>query len=250
MTRFVTDLDGTLLNDEPALSPFTIETLRGLNIEVLVATGRPPRLVKHVADLDAIASVAICANGAFQLDLRNGEVTTVATVSANDGLAIASAVRAVEPSATFAVETAVGHRREHVYDSPFDVPDRFKGTLDEIVADGFAKMLIRTPDGVSSDQTLALQNAVGDLGSISISNTLFYELAPAGVTKASGIAHVVGDSDYVAYGDMPNDISMLEAATVGVAVSNAAPQVKSVADVVLSLSNNEDAVARDIASRH
>jgi 3-deoxy-D-manno-octulosonate 8-phosphate phosphatase KdsC-like HAD superfamily phosphatase len=41
---------------------------------------------------------------------------------------------------------------------------------------------------------------------------------------------------------------MLEAAAVGVAVANAQPRAKAVADVVSQYSNNEHAIAREITT--
>ena len=46
----------------------------------------------------------------------------------------------------------------------------------------------------------------------------------------------------MAFGDAENDIPMLRAAGVGVAMGNADPAVKAAADMV-TLSNNEDGIA-------
>ena len=44
----------------------------------------------------------------------------------------------------------------------------------------------------------------------------------------------------LAAGDQDNDISMIEAASMGVAMSNGAEHVKEIADKVTDRSNNED----------
>ena len=49
----------------------------------------------------------------------------------------------------------------------------------------------------------------------------------------------------IAIGDYNNDIGMIRAAGVGVAVANALPEVKAVADFI-STSNEENAIARVI----
>ena len=46
----------------------------------------------------------------------------------------------------------------------------------------------------------------------------------------------------MAFGDGENDISMIKAAGIGIAMSNADPDVRSAADMVTS-SNNNDGVA-------
>ena len=50
----------------------------------------------------------------------------------------------------------------------------------------------------------------------------------------------------VAVGDYDNDVTMLRAAGVGVAVANASPAARAAADR-LTVSNNESALARVIA---
>lgn len=68
-------------------------------------------------------------------------------------------------------------------------------------------------------------------------------------TKANAVRELaasVGASRIVAFGDNINDLPMLEAADVAVAVENALPEVKAVADIVIG-PNTEDSVARFIS---
>src|SRR2546429_570704 len=74
------------------------------------------------------------------------------------------------------------------------------------------------------------------------------EISAAGVTKQSGLAAVasrcgVAAEDIVAFGDMPNDVPMLEWVGHGVAMANAHPAVLPVADEVTA-ANTEDGVAQ------
>jgi Cof subfamily protein (haloacid dehalogenase superfamily) len=55
-------------------------------------------------------------------------------------------------------------------------------------------------------------------------------------------------SDVTVFGDSVNDIGMFKLAGTSVAVSNALDEVKEVADIVLPHSNDEDAVAKYLAS--
>jgi len=50
----------------------------------------------------------------------------------------------------------------------------------------------------------------------------------------------------VAVGDEENDIAMLNAAHIGVAVKNATPEVKAAADYVTEHDNNHNAIAEVI----
>ena len=61
------------------------------------------------------------------------------------------------------------------------------------------------------------------------------EISAAGVTKASTLATLaaemgVGPDDVVAFGDMPNDLPMLEWAGTSYAMANAHPTVRDLAD--------------------
>ena len=56
--------------------------------------------------------------------------------------------------------------------------------------------------------------------------------------------------DVTVFGDSVNDIGMFKLAGTSVAVSNALEEVKAVADVILPHSNDEDAVAKYLESKH
>ena len=75
----------------------------------------------------------------------------------------------------------------------------------------------------------------------------FLELVPKGIDKAQSLLRLLSKinltpADLMAFGDGYNDLSMLKLAGVGVAMANAAPEVRADADYV-TLSNEEDGVA-------
>ena len=76
----------------------------------------------------------------------------------------------------------------------------------------------------------------------------YYEILPLNVTKGYGLEIMrnkcnMKDYTFVAVGDYNNDIEMLKTADVGVCPSNAADDVKEIADIVLDVSCDEDAIA-------
>jgi hydroxymethylpyrimidine pyrophosphatase-like HAD family hydrolase len=86
------------------------------------------------------------------------------------------------------------------------------------------------------------------LAAVTQAGLSFIEICPPGVDKATGLA-VVADSlgvdprDVLVFGDMPNDVPMFEwAGWSRVAVANAHPTVRALADEVTS-SNDRDGVA-------
>lgn len=88
--------------------------------------------------------------------------------------------------------------------------------------------------------------------SLEITNSLptNIEVNPAGVNKANGIERVCKElgitmDQVMAVGDSLNDIKMIEAAGLGVAMGNAQDAIKDVADHITD-TNNNDGVAKAI----
>jgi hydroxymethylpyrimidine pyrophosphatase-like HAD family hydrolase len=89
--------------------------------------------------------------------------------------------------------------------------------------------------------------AAGDLVGIVMAGEGIVELLPLGLTKATGLSLAarrlgVTAAETIAFGDMPNDMPMFAWAGHGVAMANAHPDLKAVADEV-TLSNDEDGIA-------
>jgi hydroxymethylpyrimidine pyrophosphatase-like HAD family hydrolase len=83
--------------------------------------------------------------------------------------------------------------------------------------------------------------------SVTYSGSDFLEITLGGVHKGEVLAAFcaqlgIAAHSVVAFGDMPNDLPMLQWAGLGVAVANAHPLVLQAADVI-TLSNEEDGVA-------
>lgn len=80
------------------------------------------------------------------------------------------------------------------------------------------------------------------------SEKTLYEILPKGVSKGSGmkrLASLLGVDKTVAVGDYFNDISMIKAAKVGIAVGNAVDEAKEAADIV-TVDNDHSAIAKII----
>lgn len=83
------------------------------------------------------------------------------------------------------------------------------------------------------------------------SSNRYVEFNPKGSDKGSAgleLADMLGipRNEVAALGDNLNDAAQIKAAGVGVAVANAKPEIKEMADLVLSKTNNEGAVAEFI----
>ncbi|EGX61640.1 hydrolase [Streptomyces zinciresistens K42] len=121
------------------------------------------------------------------------------------------------------------------------------GRRDDLWCEPISKVLLRHPT-LSDDELAATARAVvGSLATVTMSGPGTVELQPCGITKATGLAlaaeHLgLGAHETIAFGDMPNDIPMFDWAARGVAMANAHPELKAVADAI-TLSNEDDGIA-------
>ena len=81
-----------------------------------------------------------------------------------------------------------------------------------------------------------------------ISAPQYFEMLPLNISKGSALKKMreechMNDYTFVAVGDYNNDIEMLKYADVGICPSNATDDVKQIADIVLDVSCDEDAIA-------
>ena len=122
-------------------------------------------------------------------------------------------------------------------------------SIEDLLSAPAVKLLIRKAGARSADMAAELAKHVGIEGDITYStNNGLIEIVPLGINKATGIAELarpqgITDDDWVAFGDMPNDVPMLLRAGHGVAMGNAHPDVLAVADEVTT-PNTDDGVAR------
>ncbi|BBZ06533.1 phosphoglycolate phosphatase [Mycolicibacterium doricum] len=202
------DIDGTLTSNG-ALSSKAIGSIRDARrnaTQIVLVTGRIGR--------ELSADFPNLANHADALVLENGAVAVV------DGEPVAL-TPAVEP------------------------------TLDaELSARGIPFRRGQALIATDSQYALSAVEAIGKLGLDCqiIRNRGALMILPAGVTKGTSLCGVLArmnrsPHNTIAIGDAENDVSMMAAAELGVAVANALPSVKAHADEVLD-DNDGEGVAR------
>ncbi|MGA5418432.1 HAD family hydrolase [Streptomyces pseudogriseolus] len=249
-----TDLDGTLLRGDDTLSHRSLAALaraERAGARHLVVTGRPAPRVRSLLDDLGCTGLAVCGQGAQvydaaahrmlwsvrldrelaenalgKIEAEVGEVYAAVDQDGVDGLTL------IEP----------GYRMPHPTLPAVPVDRR-----DDLWARPISKVLLRHPELSDDALTAAARSVVGSLATVTMSGPGTVELQPCGVTKATGLAlaaeHLgLRPEDTIAFGDMPNDIPMLRWAGHGVAMANAHPELKAVADEV-TLSNEDDGVA-------
>ncbi len=218
-------------------------------------TGRPARWMSVVSGHLAGHGLAIIANGAAVHDLRAGELVEAFPLPESDALAFASALREAVPGTSFAVERTDSFRREPEYEAIEPDQARLPAPLEELLiadpARPLLKLLAKHPV-LDPDDFLATAAALaGHSCEVTRSSeSALLEISGAGVSKASTLAKCCAErgvtaAEVVAFGDMPNDLAMLEWAGTSYAVANAHPRVLA-ATTHRARSNEEDGVARVI----
>ncbi len=246
-----TDFDGTLLGHDREISGRTRETLERLaesHLDFVVITGRPPRFCERVLEQTGIPTRLICANGAVGYDPLSGDVTQFATLDLDVAFSVLDDLRRGLPDAGFCAELgdefAADHRWFEVAGrEPRDAIDDLRDYLDHRVH----KLLVALPDHTPDEALVRIQEITGERANPTHAGLAFIELMPPGVDKAFGLRRLCADSgvrpdQVIAFGDMPNDVAMLEWAGWGVAVGNAHDTAKAAADEVTE-TNIDDGVA-------
>jgi HAD superfamily hydrolase (TIGR01484 family) len=245
------DIDGTLLKwidgagttyEEiaPAVGE-AVRRARDAGCHIVLASGRSPHAMTTVADLlelhlDGGKPLWIVAsNGAVVFRYPPLEVVKEETFDA------APAVRAVlerHPTALVAVEErGVGYRVTEEFPTGELSGEMIITHLDDLVAAPVSRVIIRDPQA-TADDFLTLAQELGLHGTDYVVGwTAWLDLAPVGVSKASGVAYVaeqfgVSAADVLAIGDGRNDIELLSWAGRGVAMGQAVQAVIDAADDV------------------
>lgn len=247
-----TDLDGTLLGSDGTVSARTrrvLQELDAMGVPVVFVTGRPVRWMEALWSDVGGHGLAVCSNGGIVYDVTRHDVRSALTVPRDVAMQVAGRLRAEAPETTFALEKTSGFAREEAFatrhPAPVDIPT---GRLEAIFDDQVVKLLALHRGYTPEAYWHHARELVGDLVEVTWSSSFpLLEMSAPGVTKASTLARLcaqldVGPDDVVAFGDMPNDIAMLEWAGRSFAMAGGHDDVRRVADEVAP-SNDEDGVA-------
>lgn len=251
-----TDLDGTLLHSDGTVTDRTravLDELDDRGVPVVFTTGRPVRWMEELWDAVGGHGLAICSNGGIVYDVAGRRVRDFSAVPREVGLEVAERVRAAVPGTTFAIEHTSGWASEGGFPHhPDDAETVRRGPWESIYVDDVVKVLAVHRELDPEDFWRQVDAAVGGLVTTTWSSTFaLVEISAAGVTKATTLAGIaaemgVGAQDVVAFGDMPNDLAMLEWAGTSYAMANAHASVRDLADH-LAPGNDEDGVAAVLA---
>lgn len=262
------DIDGTLLipdfekgfSAEQVTEPVRDAVLAAVDagVHVVLASGRAPLsmaglsdrlgLTRAVVERDGDRVWGVASNGSVVF--RHAPIEVVHEVTFDASAAVRAVLHEV-PSAAVAVEEhGIGYRVNRQFPPGELDGEMILTDIDHMIADPVSRVIIRDPDSTSED----FQHLAARLGlqgtNYFIGWTAWLDLAPEGVTKASGLQLVcdklgVAAADVLAIGDGRNDIELLRWAGRGVAMGQAPDSVKAVADDVVA-AVTEDGAAEEL----
>lgn len=253
-----TDIDGTILTDEgglPETNKHALEDLHARGIVVVLSSGRATVSMRTVA-----AGILPAADDEYLISFNGARVSTVAS----DTVLLEQLVApdAVRDLVAYAREndlliqgydqTAFLSERDHpgcaMYARAVSMEHRLVPDLVEAMPRGSAKLLIIHDEGEIPAHQTALEEISRGRFETTVSKPNYLEIIAPGVSKGAALHHLAAHlgipiEETIAVGDSLNDIEMIRAAGLGVAVANARDEVKAAADVVLDRTAHEGSIA-------
>lgn len=249
------DIDGTLLIPDfergfstehvtDAVAAAVLDAARAGAIIVL-ASGRAPLSMAGVADRLGLTELVreltgerlhiVASNGSVVF--RHAPMEVVHEVLFDASEAVHTVLQHVPGAAVAVEEHGLGYRVNRLFPPGELDGEMIICDLNDMIADDVSRVIIRDPDSTSED-FVNLARQLGLHGTnYFIGWTAWLDLAPEGVSKASGLEWVcremgVEAHEVLAIGDGRNDIEMLTWAGRGVAMGQGPEVVRLAADHV------------------
>ena len=255
------DLDGTLLNDAKQITQGNRDALnkaleRGHG--VIITTGRPLKSALDQArklELDRPGCYVIAYNGAVIYDWAEQKQLFSRTLPYDAVFRVFDQANSmdlhVQTYDTWNVlvekrcDDAAVRRYCGLISMPFSVIEDVRKDLREepvkclVINYEEKKDLIKIQDWIRSN--------MGQEVNCFFSCDQYLEVVPKGMNKGEAVKMLcnlmqVSVEDAVAVGDAANDLAMIEAAGIGVAMANATQEVKQIADYITRRDNNHDGI--------
>lgn len=267
------DLDGTLLNDNGEITPYTREQIRSAvrrNITVIISSGRPFTGIPAKEAKELGIEYAITTNGAAVYRILDGACLYEDGLSPDLAIDVLTHLPSKHQHVDIFVRGAAYTQTStfHIVRSSQLLPESLKKYImanrrqvenitDYIIEKRPTVQKVtmnfeQNPDGsfISREETHAYLLGRPELNVV-CGGCLDLEFTKAGVSKAKGLRFLcdylkIPVESSMACGDSENDLDILKAAGLSVAMENAEDIVKEVCSYVTS-SCNEDGVGRAIA---
>ena len=254
-----TDLDGTLLNSNGKISKENLDAIEYFKANgglFTFITGRLPYFSSDVYNVIKPNAPFGCINGGGIYDHIKGEYLHRTEIPHS----VLELVRYVD-SRIEGIGIQVNHFDKTYFcrENPAMVWFRDITRVPNLVRDfdeidePIAKITfgdLNNETVLKIEQTLRSHPRANEFSLVRSGYELF-EIMPKGITKGSAIEHFapllgIKRENIIAIGDYNNDVGMLKAAGVGIAVANATAEAKAAADR-MTVSNDDHAIAKVIS---
>lgn len=254
---FFTDLDGTLLNNDKQVSSLTYEALQkwtSAGHKLVLCSGRALDSVIHVRE-----SLALTFPNMYLIGCNGGEIYDCSTNTQLMRLSLsidtAKEVFAIAKAHDIYIQTysdthilaqkegpELTYYRRAVH-TPYVITDHFTDYLDKEPCKCLA-IDLESHERLEAFR-LDVQARLGDRLSVLYSSPRYLELFPASSGKGAAVKWLCNYlklplSHSLAAGDELNDLSMLEAAGLSIAMKNGREEIKQAAAVITAGDNNHD----------
>jgi len=254
-----TDLDGTLIKTDGTISNENLDAIEFFKREgglFTFITGRMPFYAYDIYDAIKPNVPIGCINGGGLYDYNNQQYIWTAAAVPSD---VVELIKNVDENVSGAgIQVNTFYKAYFCKDNQTMKYFRKATNLPNLVCDyaevkePIAKIIFGSEeeeDIFQIEKILKSHHNADNFDFIRSEFTL-YEILPKGIGKGTAIVKLcehlgVDINKTIAIGDYDNDISMLKAAKIGIAVSNACEAAKAAADYI-TVSNDEHAIARVI----
>ncbi|MEM6159960.1 pyridoxal phosphatase [Erwinia sp. P6884] len=259
------DLDGTLLTPRKTILPESLEALkkaREAGVKVVIVTGRHHVAIHPFYQALALDTPAICCNGTYLYDYHAKNVLASDPLPQDQALAVIDMLDAAAIHGLLYVDDAMLYQTEtgHVARTinwGLSLPEDQRPVFRQVdslaqaakAATSIWKFALSHPDTRALDQFAGqVEKEMGLACEWSWHDQV--DIAKAGNSKGRRLAEWVASqglqmSDVLAFGDNYNDLSMLEAVGLGVAMGNADEAIRARAGRVIG-TNLEPGIAETI----
>ncbi len=248
------DLDHTLLGEDRLISgrnKAAIAEALELGIKVVLCTGRMFRASERFARELNLSGPLICYNGALAKELASGETLFHQPLALELAKQLLRFAQDERLHVNFYYQDRLYFERwteeAKFYTSQSQVPGEAVGDLLAFLPGPPTKLLfVMEPDRVQSMWRSLREEFAGKLN-VTVSESRYLEFLAPRVNKGRALAALgerlgIEAAEVMAIGDSFNDLELIRAAGLGVAMANAPQAVKAEADFVTQ-SNGEDGVA-------
>ncbi|UQS87152.1 Cof-type HAD-IIB family hydrolase [Nicoliella spurrieriana] len=256
------DLDATLLTSDKRISDFNTRVLKKLHaagVRVVICTGRPISVIQNYIDQLGVVGATdytITFNGALVINNKTRHPLFKSGLTKAD----------FEPIYNFAKRAQLPLNILD-FDSIYELTE-LAPSMYHTIMKADVKFIPKTFQTLPSDQQYskaimsttpdkldAARDGFNNQGAYHIvrSQPKILEFIAPHMNKAVGLKALLDHygwtfANLMAFGDAENDLEMIEAAGVGVAMQNGQPEVKRIADQETQFDNDHDGVGQFLAN--